>query len=169
MSRNTWLWVADLTYVKAHIGWVYVAFVTDVYSRFIVAWQRAIRFERQMSRFGSAPTAATGCLKVARVLRPAGCRPATTRTVRSVAGFGPPGWMMLKEALSSSEAKAALDVAEQGDDHAVHEYERQSNRTSRTVCTTSWSASSATSARRATPSKRAPDPVANRPPAPEPP
>jgi putative transposase len=33
------LWVADLTYVKAHAGWVYVAFIIDVYSRFIVGWQ----------------------------------------------------------------------------------------------------------------------------------
>jgi len=33
------LWVADLTYVKTHSGWVYVAFVIDVYSRMIVGWQ----------------------------------------------------------------------------------------------------------------------------------
>jgi len=33
------LWVADLTYVKTHSGWVYVAFVTDVCSRFVVGWQ----------------------------------------------------------------------------------------------------------------------------------
>ncbi len=33
------LWVADLTYVKTHSGWVYVAFILDVYSRFIVGWQ----------------------------------------------------------------------------------------------------------------------------------
>jgi putative transposase len=33
------LWVADLTYVKAHAGWVYVAFIIDVYSRYIVGWQ----------------------------------------------------------------------------------------------------------------------------------
>jgi putative transposase len=33
------LWVADLTYVKTHTGWVYVAFIIDVYSRFIVGWQ----------------------------------------------------------------------------------------------------------------------------------
>jgi putative transposase len=33
------LWVADLTYVKTHTGWVYVAFVIDVFSRFIVGWQ----------------------------------------------------------------------------------------------------------------------------------
>src|SRR5690606_32078335 len=33
------LWVADITYVKTHSGWVYVAFIIDVYSRFIVGWQ----------------------------------------------------------------------------------------------------------------------------------
>jgi putative transposase len=32
------LWVADLTYVKTHSGWVYVAFIIDVYSRMIVGW-----------------------------------------------------------------------------------------------------------------------------------
>ena len=33
------LWVADLTYVKTHTGWIYVAFIIDVYSRMIVGWQ----------------------------------------------------------------------------------------------------------------------------------
>jgi putative transposase len=33
------LWVADLTSVKTHSGWVYVAFVVDVCSRFVVGWQ----------------------------------------------------------------------------------------------------------------------------------
>jgi putative transposase len=33
------LWVADLTYVKTHTGWVYVAFILDVYSRMVVGWQ----------------------------------------------------------------------------------------------------------------------------------
>jgi putative transposase len=33
------LWVADLTYVKTHSGWVYVAFILDVFSRFVVGWQ----------------------------------------------------------------------------------------------------------------------------------
>ena len=33
------LWVADLTYVKTHSGWVYVAFVIDVFSRAVVGWQ----------------------------------------------------------------------------------------------------------------------------------
>jgi putative transposase len=33
------LWVADLTYVKTFSGWVYVAFIIDVFSRMIVGWQ----------------------------------------------------------------------------------------------------------------------------------
>ena len=33
------LWVADLTYVRTSVGWVYAAFVLDVYSRMIVGWQ----------------------------------------------------------------------------------------------------------------------------------
>lgn len=33
------LWVADLTYVRTHAGWTYVAFVLDVFARLIVGWQ----------------------------------------------------------------------------------------------------------------------------------
>jgi putative transposase len=33
------LWVADLTYVATWSGFVYIAFVMDVYSRRIVGWQ----------------------------------------------------------------------------------------------------------------------------------
>jgi putative transposase len=33
------LWVSDLTYVKTHSGWVYVAFIVDVFARFVVGWQ----------------------------------------------------------------------------------------------------------------------------------
>lgn len=37
------LWVADLTYVRTDSGWVYVAFVLDVFSRMIVGWQTSTR------------------------------------------------------------------------------------------------------------------------------
>ncbi len=40
-TRPNQLWVADLTYVRTWSGWVYVAFVLDVYSRMIVGWQLA--------------------------------------------------------------------------------------------------------------------------------
>jgi putative transposase len=33
------LWVADLTYVSTWSGFCYVAFVVDVFSRFIVGWR----------------------------------------------------------------------------------------------------------------------------------
>ena len=45
------LWVADIppqaggapSYVRAFSGWVYVAFVTDVYSRRLIGWQTTYR------------------------------------------------------------------------------------------------------------------------------
>jgi putative transposase len=33
------LWVADITYVRSFAGWVYCAFVLDVFSRRVVGWQ----------------------------------------------------------------------------------------------------------------------------------
>jgi len=39
------LWVADLTYVPTWAGFVYVAFVTDVYSRRIVGWRASRSLE----------------------------------------------------------------------------------------------------------------------------
>lgn len=38
MARTS-LWVADLTYVRTSVDWVYAAFVLDVHSRLIVRWQ----------------------------------------------------------------------------------------------------------------------------------
>jgi putative transposase len=38
-ERANQLWVADLTYVRTAVGWVYAAFVLDVFSRMIVGWQ----------------------------------------------------------------------------------------------------------------------------------
>ena len=38
-DRPNELWVADITYVATWIGFVYVAFVTDVFSRKIVGWR----------------------------------------------------------------------------------------------------------------------------------
>jgi putative transposase len=38
-ERPNQLWVADLTYVATWAGFVYVAFVTDVFSRRIVGWR----------------------------------------------------------------------------------------------------------------------------------
>ena len=40
-TRPNGLWVCDLTYLKTHEGFVYLAFVKDVFSRKIVGWQLA--------------------------------------------------------------------------------------------------------------------------------
>ena len=51
LRRQTWvdrrftadqpnhLWVADITYIRTFSGWVYAAFVIDVFSRMVVGWQ----------------------------------------------------------------------------------------------------------------------------------
>src|SRR5918993_846448 len=41
VARPNQLWVADLTYVATWSGFVYVAFVIDAFSRFVVGWQAA--------------------------------------------------------------------------------------------------------------------------------
>jgi len=40
-ARPNQLWVADLTYVATWSGFVYVAFIVDAFSRFLVGWQAA--------------------------------------------------------------------------------------------------------------------------------
>ena len=43
------LWVADLTYVKTHGGWVYAAFIIDVYSRMVVGWQISVSLRSDLA------------------------------------------------------------------------------------------------------------------------
>ena len=38
-TRPNQLWVADITYVATWSGFIYVAFVVDVFSRYIVGWR----------------------------------------------------------------------------------------------------------------------------------
>jgi putative transposase len=43
------LWVADLTYVATRAGFVYVAFVIDVYSRYIVGWRVSTSLQAEIT------------------------------------------------------------------------------------------------------------------------
>jgi len=43
------LWLADLTYVRIWAGFVYVSFVFDAYSRFIVGWQAATHLRTDLA------------------------------------------------------------------------------------------------------------------------
>jgi len=45
-NRPNALWVSDFTYVSTWQGWVYVAFVIDVFARRIVGWRRRPRCRR---------------------------------------------------------------------------------------------------------------------------
>ncbi|WP_407698351.1 DDE-type integrase/transposase/recombinase [Streptomyces marianii] len=40
-SAPNQLWGADITYIRTFSGWVYAAFVIDVFSRMVVGWQVA--------------------------------------------------------------------------------------------------------------------------------
>jgi putative transposase len=44
-SRPDELWVSDFTYVSTWQGWLYVAFVIDVFARRIVGWQMSTRMD----------------------------------------------------------------------------------------------------------------------------
>jgi transposase InsO family protein len=75
------LWVADLTYVKTHTGWVYVAFIIDVYSRYIVGWQasRSLRADLALEALEMAIWARRGSAwTVSFTTRTAGCSASST-------------------------------------------------------------------------------------------
>ena len=42
------LWVGDFTYIQTHSGWVYTAFIIDVFSRAIVGWKVSTRMNTDM-------------------------------------------------------------------------------------------------------------------------
>jgi len=43
------LWVADITYVRTWSGFVYAAFIIDIYSRMIVGWQLANHLRAELA------------------------------------------------------------------------------------------------------------------------
>ena len=55
-ERPNQLWVADITYVPTWIGFVYVPFVVDVYSRYIVGWRvtRSLHTDLELDALGQA-------------------------------------------------------------------------------------------------------------------
>ena len=46
--RNSVSQVADFTYIQTNSGWVYTAFVIDVFSRAIVGWKVSTRMNTDM-------------------------------------------------------------------------------------------------------------------------
>ena len=52
-ERPGQLRVADLTYISTWSGFVYAAFVINVYSRFIVGWRASIRYTERLAEAGA--------------------------------------------------------------------------------------------------------------------
>ncbi len=48
--RPNQLWVADFTYIKTLSGWVYTAFIIDVFARAIVGWKVSDRMNTEPPR-----------------------------------------------------------------------------------------------------------------------
>jgi putative transposase len=42
------LWVADITYLRSYVGFLYLAFILDVFSRRIVGWQLATHMRAEL-------------------------------------------------------------------------------------------------------------------------
>jgi putative transposase len=99
----------DLTYVKTHGGWVYVAFVVDACSRFVVGWQasRSLRTDLALDALAMA-------LWVRRATRLDGLVHHSDRGVRSLA---------IRYTERLAEAGAVPSVGSRGDrsDNALAE------------------------------------------------
>ena len=60
-QRPHQFWVADITNVRTRKGFVYAAFVTDVFSRRIVGW--ALSDSMRTSGFAFAGTESSDCVR----------------------------------------------------------------------------------------------------------
>ena len=52
------LWVADITYCRTFAGWVYAAFIIDVFSRRVLGWQLSKSLRTDLSRWSAQDLAA---------------------------------------------------------------------------------------------------------------
>ena len=80
------LWVADFTYVATWTHMVYVAFITDVYSRFIVGWRAAtsMRTERARGPRMANPDLSDRSTGMARLACPSICPSTRTQNMDSM-------------------------------------------------------------------------------------
>ena len=64
-------WVADITYIETSLGFVYAAFILDLFSRMIVGWQVSdtLRAELALDALEMAGVAATGWMASWSIIR----------------------------------------------------------------------------------------------------
>lgn len=49
VSQPNLVWVTDITYIRTHEGWLYLAVVLDLFSRQIVGWSMQPRIDRELA------------------------------------------------------------------------------------------------------------------------
>ena len=48
MARPNEVWVNDITYIRTHEGWLYLAVVLDLYSRRVIGWSLQSRITKEL-------------------------------------------------------------------------------------------------------------------------
>ncbi|CAM5276613.1 Putative transposase InsK for insertion sequence element IS150 [Alcaligenes phenolicus] len=48
MSEHNRAWVTDITYIRTHEGWLYLAVVVDLFSRHVVGWSMGGRIDSRL-------------------------------------------------------------------------------------------------------------------------
>ena len=48
-SKPNVLWVTDITYIRTHEGWLYLAVILDLFSRKVIGWSMSHRMTRQLA------------------------------------------------------------------------------------------------------------------------
>jgi len=48
-SKPNALWVTDITYIRTHEGWLYLAAILDLFSRKVIGWSMSHRMTRQLA------------------------------------------------------------------------------------------------------------------------
>lgn len=43
------IWIADITYIRPHEGWLYLAVVVDLYSRMLIGWSMKPTLVRELA------------------------------------------------------------------------------------------------------------------------
>lgn len=49
MAEPNRVWVADITYIRTHEGWLFLAAVIDLFSRQVVGWSMQARMDRELA------------------------------------------------------------------------------------------------------------------------
>ncbi len=49
VQKPNYAWVTDITYIRTHEGWLYLAVVVDLFSRRVIGWSMQPRITKDLS------------------------------------------------------------------------------------------------------------------------